>query len=111
MWFRQLVPGFEAKVPVLFLDLNDDLLTPSDDDPEGAVVTGKLHGEKPETMIDLPIITKEEHIVRQRRLCLELCLTLSLSLSLSRAHTLSFSFSLLQERLLRGTLLFTIRPV
>lgn len=61
---RQLAPGFESKVPVLFLDLNDDLLTPCDDDPEGAVATGKLHGEKTETMINLPMITREEHIVR-----------------------------------------------
>ena len=53
---------------MLFLDLNDDLLTPCDDDPEGAVATGKLHGEKPDTMIDLPVITRditrEEHMVR-----------------------------------------------
>ena len=62
---RQLSPGFEAKVPVLFLDLNDDLLTPCDDDPEGACAAGKLHGEKPESMIDLPIITREGHAVRE----------------------------------------------
>ena len=63
-WTRQLSPGFESKVPVLFLDLNDDLLTPCDDDPEGACATGKLHGEKSETMIDLPVITREGHVVR-----------------------------------------------
>jgi hypothetical protein len=65
MLHRQLSPGFESKVPVLFLDLNDDLLTPCDEDPEGACATGKLHGEKPETMIDLPIITREGHAVRE----------------------------------------------
>ena len=62
------MPGFEAKVPVLFLDLNDDLLTPCDDDPEGAVATGLLHGEEPETMINLPFITRDitgdDHMVR-----------------------------------------------
>ena len=63
MLCRQLPAGFETKVPVLFLDLNDDLLTPCDDDPEGAVATGLLHGEKPETMINLPIVAREEHIV------------------------------------------------
>ena len=61
---------------MLFLDLNDDLLTPCDDDPEGAVATGKLHGEKPETMIDLPIITREEHMVGG-----VYCLVLTLPLS------------------------------
>ena len=50
-------------MPVLFLDLNDDLLTPCDDDPVSAVATGCLHGEKDETMINLPIIKKEEHVV------------------------------------------------
>ena len=62
---RQLSPGFEAKVPVLFLDLNDDLLTPCDDDPEGACAAGKLHGEKTESMIDLLIITRVGHAVRE----------------------------------------------
>ncbi len=60
----RLVPGFESRVPVLFLDLNDDLLTPCDDDPVGAVSTGPLFGEKEESMIDLPIIKKDEHTVR-----------------------------------------------
>lgn len=60
---RQLTPGFESKVPVLFLDLNDDLLTPCDDNPESAVATGKLFAEKEETMMNMPIITKEEHMV------------------------------------------------
>lgn len=57
---RDLPPGFEDKVPVLFLDLLDDLLTPSEDDPEAAVTTGILFGEKPETMIELPIINSNE---------------------------------------------------
>ena len=53
----------ESSFPVLFLDMNDDLLTPSDDDPVGAVTTGSLFGEKPETMKELPIIKREEHAV------------------------------------------------
>jgi len=60
--WRQL-PGFEARVPVVFLDLNDDLLTPCDDDPVEAVKAGAVFGEKEETMIRLPIIKREEHIV------------------------------------------------
>ena len=56
---RQLAPGMEDHVPVLFLDLNDDLLTPCDDDPVCAVRTGKLFAEKEETMIELPIIKRD----------------------------------------------------
>ncbi|XP_019849545.1 PREDICTED: kinesin-like protein KIF13B [Amphimedon queenslandica] len=57
----QLVPGMEAKVPVVFLDLNS-----GDDDEEerpvtGLVQTGELFGEKPENMIQLPIIKQEDH--------------------------------------------------
>ena len=47
-------------MPVLFLDLQDDLVTPSEEDPEAAVTTGMLFGEKPETMIDLPIISSDQ---------------------------------------------------
>ncbi len=47
----RMVPGFESRVPVLYLDLNDDLLTPCDEDPVGAVSTGPLFGEKEESMI------------------------------------------------------------
>lgn len=53
-------PGFETAVPVLFLDLHDDLLTPCEDDPEAAVTTGLLFGEKAETMIDLPMISTDQ---------------------------------------------------
>ena len=95
---RLLTPGFESKVPVLFLDLNEDLLTPCDDDPEGACVTGKLPGEKPETMIDLPIITREEHGVRR------------ISLPCVNFTPLSL-LSLLLEPQLHGTRLFIIQPV
>eukprot|EP00731_Ephydatia_muelleri_P010946 Em0005g1532a len=49
-------PGKELRAPVLFLDLNDDLETPCDDDPLKAVKTGELMGEKEETMMDLPLI-------------------------------------------------------
>lgn len=58
--YRNLPAGFENRVPVLFLDLHDDLVTPCEDDPEAAVTTGSLFGEKPETMINLPIISVEE---------------------------------------------------
>ena len=61
----RLTPGFESRVPVLFLDLNDDLLTPSDDDPVGAVSTGPLFGEKEEAMMELPIIKRDDHAVSQ----------------------------------------------
>ena len=57
---RQLAPGMEEHVPVLFLDLNDDLLTPCDDDPVCAVRTGELFAEKEETMIELPIIKRDD---------------------------------------------------
>ena len=53
----------EANVPVLFLDLNDDLLTPCDDDPVAAVTMGTVFGEEPETMMEVPIIKKEEREV------------------------------------------------
>ena len=57
-------PAGDRQVPVLFLDLNDDLLTPSDNNPVEAVSTGPLFGEK-EDMIDLPIIKRDEHTVSQ----------------------------------------------
>ena len=60
----------ESHVPVLFLDLNDDLLTPCDDDPVAAVTTGTLFGEKPETMIEIPIIKKEEREVSEATVCI-----------------------------------------
>ena len=50
----------EEHVPVLFLDLNDDLLTPCDDDPVCAVRTGELFAEKEDTMIELPIIKRDD---------------------------------------------------
>jgi len=56
----QLAPGMEEHVPVLFLDLNDDLLTPCDDDPLSAVRTGELFGEKEATMIRLPIFKRDD---------------------------------------------------
>lgn len=49
-------PGKELRAPVLFLDLNDDLETPCDDDPMKAVKTGELIGEREETMMELPLI-------------------------------------------------------
>ena len=49
-------------MPVLFLDLLDDLLTPFEEDPEAAVSTGLLFGEKPETMINLPLISSEQKL-------------------------------------------------
>ena len=55
--------GMEPRVSTLFLDLNDDL-TPCDDDPTAALVTGQLFGEKKEEMIELPIIDCEDHAVR-----------------------------------------------
>ena len=57
---RQLAPGMEEHVAVLFLDLNDDLLTPCDDDPLSAVRTGELFGEKETTMMKLPIFRKDD---------------------------------------------------
>ena len=63
---RQLVPGMEEHVPVLFLDLNDDLLTPCDDDPVCAVRTGELFAEKEDTMIELPIIKRDDTQVSPR---------------------------------------------
>lgn len=57
---RDLPSGFESGVPVLFLDLLDDLLTPCEEDPEAAVTTGVLFGEKPDTMIKLPIISSDQ---------------------------------------------------
>ena len=60
---RDLPPGFESKVPVLFLDLHDDLSTPGEDaDHESVVMTGSLHGEKPDTMISLPIISSDQQV-------------------------------------------------
>ena len=48
---------------MLFLDLHDDLLTPCEDaDPGSAVMTGSLHGEKPDTMIKLPIISSDQQV-------------------------------------------------
>ena len=70
---RQLVPGMEEHVPVLFLDLNDDLLTPCDDDPVCAVRTGKLFAEKEDTMIELPIIKRDDTQVRPRVCILYTC--------------------------------------
>ena len=57
----------EEHDPVLFLDLNDDLLIPCDDDPVAAVTTGMLFGEKEESMIKLPIIKSEDKEVRNGR--------------------------------------------
>ena len=56
----------EEHVPVLFLDLNDDLSTPCDDDPVSAVRTGKLFAEKEDTMIELPIIKRDDTQVSPR---------------------------------------------
>ena len=56
----------EEHVPVLFLDLNDDLLTPCDDDPVCAVRTGELFAEKEDTMIELPIIKRDDTQVSPR---------------------------------------------
>ena len=61
----KMIPEFESRVPVLFLDLSDDLFAPSDDDPVGAVSTGPLFGEKEESMINLPIIKQDNHPVSQ----------------------------------------------
>ena len=77
----RLVPGFESRVPVLFIDLNDDLLTPCDDDPVESVSTGPLFGEKEETMIDLPIIKKDEHVV-----CVCVCVYLSVDNFISSCY-------------------------
>ena len=54
---RNLDPSFESRVPVLFMDYDDDLSTPSDEDVR---TTGALFGEKEDTMIDMPIISHEE---------------------------------------------------
>lgn len=78
---RDLAAGFENKVPVLFLDLQDDLLTPCEDDPEGAVTTGSLFGEKAETMINLPIFNTNQQGVSG--VCVCVCASLPLS-ALSR---------------------------
>jgi len=59
---RNLPAGFEQLIPVLFLDLTDEL-SPTDEDSEGAVQSGELFGEKPETMIALPIINSEKTTV------------------------------------------------
>ena len=70
---RQLLPGMEEHVPVLFLDLNDDLLTPCDDDPVCAVRTGELFAEKEDTMIELPIIKRDDTQVSSHVCTLYMC--------------------------------------
>ena len=48
-------------MPVLFLDINDELQS---DDVSTGSGGGQLFGEKPETMVELPIIRHEEKQVR-----------------------------------------------
>ena len=63
-------PGKEMRAPVLFLDLNDDLETPCDDDPLMAVKTGELIGEREETMMDLPLIKDAK---KEEKVCMCVC--------------------------------------
>ena len=58
----QLRPGMEVRVPVVFLDLNND---DEEEDVVGEMVTGELFGEKPETMMRLPILQHDEYQVRR----------------------------------------------
>ena len=60
--YRNLPAGFEQFIPVLFLDLTDELV-PVDEDTEGTVEAGELFGEKPDTMINLPVINSEKTMV------------------------------------------------
>ena len=72
---RLLAPGMEEHVPVLFLDLNDDLSTPCDDNPVSAVRTGELFAEKEDTMIELPIIKRDDTQVSPRvYVCVCVCI-------------------------------------
>ena len=77
----QLRPGLEGRVPVVFLDLNND----EEDEGEGlfsdvTTVTGELFGEKPETMMRLPILQRDEY---QVCVCLSVHLSVRLSVCLS----------------------------
>ena len=62
MFPRRLAPGMELHVPVLFLDVADDILASSEE--ETKLSTGELFGEKAESMIQLPIIRKDSGKVR-----------------------------------------------
>ena len=55
----------ELRVPVLFLDLNS--LSEEEEEETFPCPPSQLFGEKPETMIDIPIIKREENDVRQHR--------------------------------------------
>ena len=70
----QLRPGMEVRVPVVFLDLNND---DDEEDVAGEMVTGELFGEKPEAMMRLPILQHEEYQVRRRLLSLPITTVLA----------------------------------
>jgi hypothetical protein len=93
-------------VPVLFLDLLDDLVTPSEDDPEEAIKTGKLFGEKPETMIKLPIITANQEGVSPFKLSAQV-IAVGVWISLASPSLLPFCRDSCKPLLL-GTPLFII---
>lgn len=57
---RNLSPGMELRVPVLFLDMV--ALVEEDSLPCQPTT---LFGEKPESMIEIPIIKREENDVRR----------------------------------------------
>ena len=57
---RNLSQGMEMRVPVLFLDMS----VLEDDESALPCPPTTLFGEKPESMIDIPIIKKEENDVR-----------------------------------------------
>ena len=58
---RNLSQGMEMRVPVLFLDMS----VLEDDESALPCPPTTLFGEKPESMIDIPIIKKEENDVRK----------------------------------------------
>ena len=57
---RNLSSGMELRVPVLFLDMS----VLEEDETSLPCPPTTLFGEKPETMIDIPIIKREENDVR-----------------------------------------------
>ena len=61
LFVRNLSQGMELRVPVLFLDMS----VLEEDEAGLPCPPSTLFGEKPETMIDIPIIKREENDVRK----------------------------------------------
>lgn len=59
----ELGSGMESRVPVVFLDLNNEEDEEEEELMSGEVLSGELFGEKPESMIALPILSREEYQV------------------------------------------------